>query len=211
MGEQDVKPPDRVAALREALAKHIGYSKAVHSRGTELPWCWSDTGEKSNDFAIGTASTVDSDDAPMAEGYVDSARVDSMEVIPIDEVCAAENADFADAELIVAAVNAAPELLATIDRLSAQLATLKEYLHFEVDDDGEHHFDWVAGYQSAEKENAKLVAQLATARKGLQEVADGRCSHEPRCDYKTNGVSINSCSVTTAYATLAAIDEKGMV
>lgn len=102
---------ERIGALRTALAGHIGYSKETGRAGTELPWCWSDTGEKSNDYAIGTAATGDDDLAPMAEGYVDSARMDSMEVIPIDEVARSENASFADAALIVAAVNAAPELL----------------------------------------------------------------------------------------------------
>lgn len=86
--------------------------KELLDRATPTPWCYEMTGEKSNDWHLGTAMNPDTEE--QASGLIQ----DGDGFIPVDLVCSCENArGFTDAQLIVEAINALPDLIEAFELL----------------------------------------------------------------------------------------------
>jgi hypothetical protein len=92
------------------------------AKATGRPWCWAQTGDKSNDYVIGTGCTLTGE--PVA-GRVDFDDV--TDFIGTNDIICHEGAtaNYADPALIVAAVNALPDLLARIRTLEEALRKIE--------------------------------------------------------------------------------------
>lgn len=90
----------------------IGKLKELLEKATPVPWAWEATGEKSNDWCVGTAMNPDTGE--YATELIEQG--DGFE--PVDLVCSRDDATgFQDARLIVEVVNALPKLLEAVDAL----------------------------------------------------------------------------------------------
>ena len=105
---------ETIAELRRLLAE-----------ATPQPWGWTSDGEKSNDWSIG--QFVDRDSKTVSGGPIERERYneDTGEyeghALDIETICYRDDArGFSDAKLIVALVNAAPELLDRLEQLEAE-------------------------------------------------------------------------------------------
>lgn len=108
--------PEALEVLENAVARLAEIAALVEPlRGLERcatpgPWVWSDVGEKSNSWVIGTA--CDDDDEPL------SGHIERDEGTPVDYVCeAGDSGNLQDPALIAAARNALPALLRLTEKL----------------------------------------------------------------------------------------------
>ena len=105
--------------MTPSLAELVAELRRLEKEATPGPWCWSDVGEKGNEWAMGVA--VDDDDRPMA------GHIGRDEGVPADYVCeAGSSGNFADPSLIVAARNGLGQLLDAADENERLRALLGE-------------------------------------------------------------------------------------
>jgi hypothetical protein len=117
---------DQPDAAQDATTR-IAEIAARVAKATPGPWAWESTGEKSNDYAIGTA--VGPDDKPISgrfETTDDPQWASERGIFMVDTIIArhligeGENGNFADADFIAHAREDIPFLLAALTRAQEQ-------------------------------------------------------------------------------------------
>ena len=99
--------PDRINTEEQLVAL-----EKLLSEATEGPWAWDSTSQGDNDWSVGLMD-------PPVGGHIDLDR--SPDTIVDLYVCEGRSHLFADAELIVAARNILPDLIAEIRYLRQQV------------------------------------------------------------------------------------------
>lgn len=116
--------------MPDDVTARVAQIKARCEKATEGPWCWEATGEKSNDYAVGTATTPDG--KPVSGRLVvtddpDTGHWLDDEIIRRHLVGEGEGR-LADADFIAHAREDLPWCLAQIERLQKRIANAEAAL-----------------------------------------------------------------------------------
>lgn len=101
----------------DLTAAEVAALRALLRQATQPPWTWESTGEKDNSWCIGVTEPPVA--GQIAEWFNEDTGTFSDHPEVVEFVAQSGSTGFADAALIVAAVNALPALLDAAERVAA--------------------------------------------------------------------------------------------